>query len=71
MAPLLAAKARSFLETYFSLFLGKLLQLFSVVYVHCIGVSRGSVFSRGGGVEGNGGSGGMLFGDGRGKLFLT
>ena len=70
--PLLSAvKAKSFLETFLSLFLGKPFWLLSVINAHCIGVSRGSTSSRGRGVEGNGGLGGMLFGDCRGKSFLA
>ena len=66
-----AAKATSFFETLVPFFWGKLLWFFIGVNVHGVGVPGGWVPCGGGGVEGDWGSGRMLFGDGGRKASLA
>ena len=71
MSFLSTAETVSFLETFISLLRGELLGSFIGVDVHGIGVPGGSVLGGDGGMESNGGSGGVLFGNRGCKVLLA
>ena len=71
MAFLSASKAVSFFETFLPLLLSKLPWFFLGIYVHHIGVLGESTPGRSGGMEGDRGSGGVLFCDSSHKALLA
>ena len=71
MSLLPTSEAMSFLETLFSLFLGKFLWLVFVVNIHCVGIPRESTSGGSGGMEGERSVRGILLSNSSSKVFLA